>query len=347
MSTRFSRRHALKTLSVLGLGGLGSWALSSLSPRQAIAAARSTPAANVMTETRALMGTFVAITLADPSNDRMRDAMGRAFERMISLIAIYDRFDASSPVSLLNRHGRLTSLDCPPELAALLERSQRFEAATGGAFNITVRPLVDLFRRYQNPTGAISIPENELNEARALVRADGLTLNGRQARLAQSGMGVTLDGIAKGHIADEISRFLLSLGLDNHLINAGGDIVAHGAKAPGQPWRVAVQNPSGGLREGAFALANQAIATSGSYQIFFDASRRHHHLIQPGSGASPTDVVSVSVLAKTALEADALATSLAVMPPRDALGLISSLPGRACLLLTADGRALASPLWPA
>lgn len=140
-------------------------------------------------------------------------------------------------------------------------------------------------------------------------------------------MGLTLDGIAKGHIADEASRFLIAEGLSNHLINAGGDIVAAGEKAPGRPWMVAVENPAA---RGGFVrrmpLRDRAVATSGSYEIYYDASRRHHHLINPAAGASPTDLVSATVTARTAVEADALATSLSVMAPRDGLRLIASLP---------------------
>ena len=205
-----------------------------------------------------------------------------------------------------------------------------------------------LFRRYSNPAGSMSIPAAELAEARALVLADGWRTDGDAIRLARPGMGLTLDGIAKGHIADEASRFLIAEGLSNHLINAGGDIVAAGEKAPGRPWMVAVENPaarSGFVRR--MPLRDRAVATSGSYEIYYDASRRHHHLINPAAGASPTDLVSATVTARTAVEADALATSLSVMAPRDGLRLIASLPGRECLLLTRDGGALRSSGWRA
>lgn len=337
-----NRRAFLKGLAVAGAAGAAG-----LSPLSVLAApVQHGENAPTLTETRMLMGTFVGITLAGASRARMEDALGRAFERMSGLIAVFDRFNPASPLSVLNAEGRLDG--APLELTALLDRSARVGDLTGGAFNITVQPLVDLFRRYSNPTGSMSIPAAELAEARDLVLADGWRVDGRAVRLARRGMGLTLDGIAKGHIADEVSRFLVGEGLPHHLINAGGDIVAAGEKAPGRPWRVAVENPSG---RGGFArrlaLRDRAVATSGSYEIYYDASRRHHHLINPAAGASPTALISATVAARTAVEADALATALSVMPPRDGLRLIASLPGRDCLLLTRDGGALRSAGWRA
>lgn len=343
-----SRRDFLKALAVAGAAGAAG-----LSPLSALADTAGhggdqehDAIAPTMTETRVLMGTFVAITLAGASRGRMEDALGRAFERMDGLIAVFDRFNPASPLSVLNERGRLDG--APSELTALLDQSARVGDLTGGAFNITVQPLVDLFRRHSNPAGSMSIPAAELAEARALVLAGGWKTDGRAVRLDRQGMGLTLDGIAKGHIADEVSRFLIAEGLPNHLINAGGDIVAAGEKTPGQPWMVAVENPAahGGFTR-RMPLRDRAVATSGSYEIYYDASRRHHHLINPAAGASPVDLASATVAARNAAEADALATALSVMPPRDGLKLVASLPGRECLLLTRDGGRLSSARWRA
>lgn len=157
-------------------------------------------------------------------------------------------------------------------------------------------------------------------------------------------MGITLDGIAKGYIADRVSAVLTSAGVKNHLVNAGGDIMASGHKSPGVPWRVAVQSPTGPAYAGELSLSGKAIATSGSYEIYYDASRRHHHLINPASGFSPA-VGSVSVVAGTAMEADTLATALSILPPTDALKLVQGLPGRECCILSPDGCIYTSPGW--
>ena len=209
---------------------------------------------------------------------------------------------------------------------------------------MTVQPVIDLFRAHRKPSGDLTLVDSELRAARALVGRRGLQVSGADLSFARSGMGITLDGIAKGYIADRVSAVLTSAGVKNHLVNAGGDIMASGHKSPGVPWRVAVQSPTGPAYAGELSLSGKAIATSGSYEIYYDASRRHHHLINPASGFSPS-VGSVSVVAGTAMEADTLATALSILPPSDALKLVQGLPGRECCILSPDGYIYTSPGW--
>ena len=152
-----------------------------------------------------------------------------------------------------------------------------------GIYDVTVQPVIDLFRAHRNPSDELTLDDSELRAARALVGRRGLQVSGADLSFARSGMGITLDGIAKGYIADRVSAVLTSAGVKNHLVNAGGDIMASGHKSPGVPWRVAVQSPTGPAYAGELSLSGKAIATSGSYEIYYDASRRHHHLINPAS----------------------------------------------------------------
>ena len=249
--------------------------------------------AAVSRETKVMLGTFVDVSVAGVSSMQASDALGLAFAEASRLERVFSRHDGGTPVSELNRAGRLRA---------------------------------------------------ELRAARALVGRRGLQVSGADLSFARSGMGITLDGIAKGYIADRVSAVLTSAGVKNHLVNAGGDIMASGHKSPGVPWRVAVQSPTGPAYAGELSLSGKAIATSGSYEIYYDASRRHHHLINPVSGFSPA-VGSVSVVAGTAMEADILATALSILPPSDALKLVQGLPGRECCILSPDGCIYTSPGW--
>ena len=151
-------------------------------------------------------------------------------------------------------------------------------------------------------------------------------------------MGITLDGIAKGYIADRVSAVLTSAGVKNHLVNAGGDIMASGHKSPGAAVAGcgAVTHGPGLAARRVFRKAMTSSATSGSYDFHYDASRRHHHLINPASGFSPA-VGSVSVVAGTAMEADTLATALSILPPTDALKLVQGLPVVSVAFLSPGG----------
>ena len=159
-------------------------------------------------------------------------------------------------------------------------------------------------------------------------------------------MGITLDGIAKGYVVDRIAGVLSDHGLKDYLINAGGDIRSAGTREDGQPWRVGVQDPA---KEDhlpdVIALSGMAVATSGSYEIYFDPERTHHHIVSAGTGSSPQLSESVSVIAPSALEADALATSVFIMEPEAGVAFIDSIPQCACLIVDSDGRQLSSARW--
>lgn len=165
MTTCLSRRRFLRALSLTGAAGFA--ALHPLSS----AAHATVPRTSVLTETRLLMGTMVSVTVSDSSRARMEDALHTVFLRMEELVPLFDRHASSSAVSVLNAQGQMR--DIPQELSALLSHSRAMAALTEGAFNPTVQPLVDIFRRHASTGDIASIPETELAEARALVSANG------------------------------------------------------------------------------------------------------------------------------------------------------------------------------
>jgi thiamine biosynthesis lipoprotein len=168
----------------------------------------------------------------------------------------------------------------------------------------------------------------------------------RRIHLQRDGMRVTLDGIAKGFIVDGIAETLERHGIRRYLINAGGDIRSRRTKEDGQPWEVAVQDPDG---QPAFAdtipLTSGAVATSGSYVIHFDPDQAFHHIVDARIGDSPRHTASVSVVAPTAMAADALATSIFVLGPHNGIDLVERLRGCACLVLDRTGCRWASSRW--
>jgi len=300
--------------------------------------------AAVTRESRVMMGTFVDVTLADSSSMRAVDAINAAFAEAARLERIFSRFDSGTPVAELNRAGRLE--DAPDELLAVLAQASRCRAATGGAFDVTVQPVVDYLRSRRTPRGRIRIDEAEFAAVRKLVDATALRSTGRLIRFEKSGMGLTLDGIAKGYVADCMGRVLLGFGVENYLINAGGDIVAHGSKAYGEPWKIAVESP---FRKGNYPaslfLSNGAVATSGGYENAYDGSGLRNHLVDPVSGESPLSVSSVTVKAPTAVEADALATAISVMPAPAAVRLIRSWPHHECFIIMRGGQVFKTGNW--
>ncbi len=330
---RFDRRSMLK-----GAGAtLASSAILLHNPLNLLA---STPSLHAYTQTQVLLGTFVSITACHESQSLAEEAMGRAFDEVRRLEAELTRHNSSAPLATLNASGRL--YDAPQSLISVLGRAKRIHHLTDGAFDMTVAPLLGLYKQAQNPKGNMNLDKQDLDEVESLVQANQVFVGLDHVRLGRSGMALTLDGIAKGYVADMASELLTKYGVTNHLVNAGGDIRAAGQKNNQSPWRVAIENPA---RNGQ-AVANLnlygAIATSGSYEMYYDAKREYHHIIDPKHKQSPQHTISVTVTAPTALEADALATALSVLPVRNALKLVHSLPQRECLIITSQGQTLKS-----
>lgn len=334
-----SRRAFLKAGASLAL-----FAATTPLPRAAHAAPDASNAPCVGS-TRALMGTFVTVTVAHASRDFAEDAVERAFERIRALIPLFDRFDATSPLSVLNAEGALRG--GPAELTELLERARDYHGLTGGAFDPTVKPVLDLFSSTARRDPQVRIADADLRALLPLVDMRALRIAPGSLRLEKRGMGLTLDGLAKGRIVDLASESLRALGAENHLVDAGGDIRTSGERALGRPWAVAVQNPTGGDFPAVLRMRDGAVATSGAYEIWFGENRLCSHIVDPRSGRSPALLSSATVRAASVADADALSTALFVASPRRGLDLIDSLPGTEALLLTAGGSCLASRGWNA
>jgi thiamine biosynthesis lipoprotein len=333
------RRSFLKLSGMLGLG----LATSGIVPAGA-EAVRFNRSMHKVSKTRLAMGTFVSMSLIHPSRDRAEEAMGLAFEEIDRLTRLMSRFDDATAVGHLNREGILK--DVPPEVAQVLEGAVRHYTASRGAFDITVKPVVDLFKACFASGGKTPPSEAALRRALSLVGAEHLELQGRTVRFKRAGMGITLDGIAKGYIVDRASDLLARHGARDHLINAGGDIRTMGSKPGRKPWTVAIQDPEKKRQyPDVIHMTGGAVATSGNYEVYFDRERMFHHIVDPETGLSPELSVSVSVLAEKAMDADALATSVFVMNPDRGTRFINTLPECECLVIDQTGGTFKSSGW--
>ncbi len=289
---------------------------------------------------RAALGSFVDLTAIDGSESRATEAVALAFTELERLRALFDRRDAASALSALNAAGALGA--APRELTGLIAQSRRFTVASGGAFDVTVAPLVDLFRGRAPGTAPT---EREIAQARSLVACGAVAVSGRRITLTRRGMAITLDGIAKGAIVDAIARVLERHQVVRWLINAGGDIRASGAGEGDQPWTVAIRDPAAeATLPEAIALRSGALATSGSYDLARAPESEPHEIAHGVLGAFPRDCVSVTVLAPSAMAADALATTVFALGPRAGPVLIERL-RCACLIVLPDGGLLMSSKW--
>lgn len=334
-----NRRAFLKYSGLLGLGLTSAGIL----PATAEAIKFNNDDYKV-SETKSAMGTYVSMTLLHSSKDKAEEAMGRAYEEIDRLTGLMNRFDHATAVAQLNNEGYLDEV--PPEVVQVIARSLEYYRISQGTFDISVKPVVDLFKKNFSDNKSIMPNNRELDRVLNLVGSDKIEINGRTIRFKKPGVGITLDGIAKGYIVDRASKVLADHQVKNHLINAGGDIRTSGANLDKKPWTVAIQDPQKKRQyPDIIHMTNGAIATSGNYEVYFDREKMFHHIVNPKTGMSPDMSASVSVLADTAMNADALSTSVFVMKPAAGIRLIDSIPSCECLVISRTGKMLKSPGW--
>lgn len=280
-----------------------------------------------VSEQRYLMGTLIHLTVIAESREAGRAAVSAVFDRMEDRIRLFDHRRPDSPLARLNRQGKLD--DPPGELVALLRKALAIGGLTAGAFDITVKPVIDAYRRGNRDISA----ELQRVDYRQVEVAD------HQVSFGITGMQVTLDGIAKGRVVDAGIQALKSLGFDRVLVEAGGDLFAHGLDQDERPWKVAVMHPRPRSEQRWLAtldVSDRAVATSGDYMNSFTSDYSLHHIIDPRLGVSAAELCSVTVIAPDTTLADAYGTALMVMGVAEGLAFVERQANIECLLVAKD-----------
>ncbi len=250
---------------------------------------------------------------------------------------IFSLYDRNSALSELNRLGVLAAP--PAELVLVLEKSRTIWELSGGLFDPTVQPLWQVYaQHYSVPTADSSGPSlRQIEAALRLIGFDRVAFSRNRIALAQSGMALTLNGIAQGYITDRIVDLLRAGGIGNTLVDVG-EIRASGARDDGTPWRVGIAGAGAGAPP--LDLVDRAIATSSSNGFRFAGPGSPGHLLHPRNGASANLYESVSVLAPEAATADALSTAIGFMNTERIAELLAPLPGIEAHLVQRDGTRL-------
>lgn len=245
------------------------------------------------------------------------------------LEGMFSLFRADSWLSRLNRAGRLDN--APPEFTQLLRQALDMAAVSNGVFDPSIQPLWTLYFEHFVVAGQTQPPSAaQVARARALVDWRGVHLSGAEVKLAHVGMGLSLNGIAQGFITDRCSAVLRSYGFSHMLVDMG-EPRAVAAKPDGSAWQIGLADPRQPDRAlHTVSVRDQAVATSGGYGTQLDAAGRYTHLINARTGHTAPAFESVTVVATSATQADALSTALALIPRTDT-------PARLALLRTQPG----------
>jgi thiamine biosynthesis lipoprotein len=222
-----------------------------------------------------------------------------------------------SEVTRLNRDGVVRP---SPELLEVIDASQRLGALSGGAFDITVQPLWQVYERHfwSRNEVAPDILARARDVARAQVDFRRLQAGAKRIDLPP-GMAITLNGIAQGYITDRVADLLRNEGFERAAVDLG-EWRALGTHPEGRPWRAAT-------RSGEIELSDNALAVSSGSGTTFEPSGRFHHIFDPATGASAATLTEVAVIAPRAMIADALATAICVVGEERAAQLLAAYPG--------------------
>jgi thiamine biosynthesis lipoprotein len=282
------------------------------------------------------MGTVINLTVMSPHEDGLSLVIEKTFSEMQRWINILDHRSASSEVGQLNRTGQLASPS--QELLYVIKQALSISVKTGGAFDITIKPVLDAYHD--------GSPMSDI--LKSLVGYQFIQHTQDQVHFSQKGVQVTLDGIAKGAVVDAGVAILSAQGFENVLVEAGGDLMAAGHRGAGDEWRIGLQHPRTNNADvlSVVHLVNQAAATSGDYQYYFSEDFSAHHIIDPFTFKSPQELASVTVLAPTAMEADGFSTAIMVMGSQKGMELADQLPEIEALMVSKDLRIYKSAVFP-
>jgi len=303
------------------------------------------PAATVDAESgyKEVMGTFVRIVAVAVDSDTAERCVEAGLAEVKKIDELMSRYKSDSEVSELNRDGFGHAVKVSKSTYEVIQRSIEFSKLSGGVFDVTVGPLVDLWHSAEE---ANSLPtEAELQQVHSRVGYDKLILDANETsvRFAAEGMRVDLGGIAKGYAIDKAVEAMRNGGAAGGMVDIGGEIRCFGLPSAGQKnWRVGLQDPNkveDGLDTGmpllVLHLTEAAVSTSGHYRRFVTiGGKRYSHIVNPASGHSSESLASITIICPSATDADGLSTAVAVMGQEKGLALIESLPQAEAILIT-------------
>jgi thiamine biosynthesis lipoprotein len=269
------------------------------------------------------MGTTWTVTIAGMRNRGDTDSAEHVIQTTLAEVdQTLSAWNTRSELSTLNKDRRGGWLRISEPLYTVLDAALAVGERSGGAFDVTVAPLVAIWGFGADAAVGAGVPSTaRVEEARTLVGHQMLELRASppEARKHAPGVRLDLDGIAPGYAVDRISDELAALGLVNHIVEIGGEVRCRGLAPGGRPWRVAVERPQAGARvaQTIVALDGLGISSSGDYRDYrLIDGRRISHTIDPRSGR-PVEhgLASVSVVHESVMMADAYATALMVLGP--------------------------------
>jgi thiamine biosynthesis lipoprotein len=257
-------------------------------------------------------------------------------KRLESLLSC---FLPDSEISRINHYAGRNFVKLSTDTYKVLNWASIFSACSGGLFDITIGPLVNLWDFRLN---TIVPAEEKIHKLMDLVNHADLSINERNktALLKKQGQSVNLGGIGKGYASDKMLEILRSFNISSAYINLGGNVAVLGTKPDCTSWRVGIQHPRMDDRLlGVVTVTDQSVVTSGDYQRYFldPTGRRYHHLLNPITGyPADSGLISVTIVSDSGITADGLSTAIFVSGLEKGLHILKCFPGTEAILVDAN-----------
>ena len=273
------------------------------------------------------MGIDARIVVYSPNQGKAERACTAAFARIAELDAIMSDYRRDSELNRLSDAAGGPAVRVSRDLFVVLRQAQEVSRRSSGAFDVTVGPLVALWRKARK---AATLPDpTELADA---LRASGwqkmvLDEDAQTVRLSTPGMRLDLGGIAKGYAADEAQKVLKRYGLTRALVEMGGDMVVTGPPPRSEGWIIRVPNAGDDKGPADLVFSHRAISTSGDTEQFVVIGGvQYSHVVDPRTGQALTNRVQVTLTAPTGLTSDPLATALSILSPEERRTFLDNFP---------------------
>jgi len=293
------------------------------------------------------MGTGYSVTL---KGYVLRSARNELHQRIESRLAEVNRqmstWDPKSEVSAFNQSDESGPFEISPEFENVVARALELGESSGGAFDPTLQPLLNLWG-FGSESEERKVPsDDDIAAAMAKTGSDKVWIDKSSSLWkAAPDVQLALGAIAKGHGVDAIGQLLDDAGHENWFAEIGGEVVVHGLNPKGKPWRIGIQHPSSNPAvdklQGLVNLTEGAVATSGDYRNYIQQDGvLHSHILDPRTGrAVLSDTASVTVVAPNCMDADGMATALFVMGADEGLAWVEDRPKVETMFLVrgADG----------
>ena len=274
------------------------------------------------------LGTFVTVTIVHPDANEGINALHAAFGEIHRIHHLMSARNQNSEVGVLNREGFCKGVS--DDTRHVIQEANSLSELMEGAFDITILPVLGL---WEENISKNKIPtDSEISQKLELVNYRDVLIEGKNVSFTKRGMGITLAGVAKGYAVDMAIEALLQRNIRHALVNAGGDIRGIGGKGESIPWKIAIRDPRNLTQVvTTVEIYDQAVATSGTYR------RPFNDIVNPKAGRPAPGVLSSTVIAEKAMDADMLATCMYILEAKKGRELIGKREGVKAFVIKSDG----------